>query len=54
MEFKVFIGIDVSKKTLDFTVLVKGEKVLYKQTRNTLFVVDKTAIMNSILCWHKE
>lgn len=34
MKFKVFIGIDVSKETLDFTVLVKGAKLYYTREEN--------------------
>lgn len=35
MKYKVFIGIDVSKKTLDFTVVLNGEKMHYTRAENT-------------------
>ena len=31
MKFNWFVGIDVSKKTLDITVLKSNEKILFKQ-----------------------
>lgn len=34
MEFKHFIGIDVSKETLDFSLVVRGEKQFHIQTTN--------------------
>ena len=36
MNFLYFVGIDVSKKTLDFTVVQKGEKLFHLQTANSL------------------
>ena len=36
MKFNWFIGIDVSKKTLDITVLKSNQKVLFKQIENSV------------------
>lgn len=36
MNFLYFVGIDVSKKTLDFTVLRRNEKLFHLQTPNSL------------------
>ena len=36
MKFNWFVGIDVSKKTLDITVLKSNEKVLFKQIENNV------------------
>jgi transposase len=36
MKFNWFIGIDVSKKTLDITVLKNNQKVLFKQIENSV------------------
>jgi transposase len=35
MEFKQFVGIDVSKDTLDFTLVRAGEKIFYLKTSNS-------------------
>ena len=35
MDFKVFIGIDVSKATLDYCMVIDGKKVLSARTDNT-------------------
>lgn len=35
MNFNYFIGIDVSKKTLDFCLLKAGKAVLHLQTENS-------------------
>jgi len=35
MEFKVFIGVDVSKETLDFAVCCQGEILFHVQQENT-------------------
>ena len=43
MEFKHFIGIDVSKDTLDFSLVVGGEKQFHLQTTNS-----KKAIMQVV------
>jgi len=34
MQYKLFIGVDVSKETLDFVVLVKGEKLFHIRVGN--------------------
>jgi transposase len=36
MKFNWFVGIDVSKKTLDITVLKSNEKILFKQIENSV------------------
>lgn len=34
MKYKVFIGVDVSKETLDFVVIIEGEKLFHLQVSN--------------------
>ena len=34
MQYRVFIGVDVSKETLDFVVLVEAEKLFHMQVSN--------------------
>lgn len=41
MHYKHFIGIDVSKKWLDFTVLEVNQKFLYKRVENSLAAIKK-------------
>lgn len=35
MNFKYFVGIDISKKTLDFCLLKAGKALLHLQTENS-------------------
>lgn len=59
MKFKWFIGIDVSKNTLDITVLNENNKILFKQIENNvgqvkIFLKDlksrKVNLSESLLC----
>ena len=36
MNYKYFVGIDVSKKTLDYSILSEGKEILHTQLKNSL------------------
>ena len=36
MQFKHFMGIDVSKNTLDISLVVEGKTIFYQQINNTV------------------
>lgn len=41
MKFLYFIGIDISKKTLDLSVLKDNQKILYKRIDNQSYAIDE-------------
>jgi transposase len=50
MNYKYFVGIDVSKKTLDYSILSEGKEILHTQLKNSIDGLEQFLKKLSVIC----
>jgi len=50
MNYKYFVGIDVSKKTLDYSILSEGKEILHTQLTNSIEGLEQFLKKLSVIC----